>query len=180
MIANIYLIHTPSDDEKLSSVLLEARPSLVFVNGIRWPSPDPPLIPSIAAGTSRRVLLWDRAVYPDLPFVPNSDGSVTGPSTKYVISFDRSTLTLDGNGREALVSGALMWSAAVAGVAAQEFYRQVFKLARRCAPVKMRTTEGGLAKGFRAGTGAASWWAEKPSERVFGLNAAGVSAVPIL
>lgn len=94
-LASKHLILTGQDEEVLSGALLQALPSLVYVNGIRWAGSGSPLVSSISKSSASRVLLWDQSLFSELPSVRNSDGSSTGPSARYVISLDKSRLMVD-------------------------------------------------------------------------------------
>lgn len=170
---------TTRDEESLSVVLVRGVPTLVFIDGTTWPSESPPLVESIAAATTSRVLLWDRQAVPSLPTIRDSHGSVIGPSTGDVISFDKPRIVRDGTS-EVLVSGSLTWSSGDPSATQLEFHRLVWGTVRKTLPHKVRTLEGGIAQGFLAGPDAVSWWAQNSEARSFGLNAIRNSAIPIV
>lgn len=178
MIRSLYLILTTYDEELFSTNLSQTLPELAFVNGTRWESESPPLVSSISEASADRVLLWDRSLFPSLPCIRDAHGSVIGPSTRYVISLDKTSLARNYQEKEVLVSGALSWSAGNPSSAETKFYRTVWRIARKCAPTKVKVVSGDVATGFLAAEGAVRWWSENPDSRYFGLNAVEMLATP--
>jgi len=109
MLRTLYLVLSAADEADLSRQVAARSDTVAFVDGVLWPDEIPPLVPTIEAATSNRVLLWDRQVFPRLPLVRTAHGEIHGPSTRYVICLDRSAPTRFG-GLEVLVSGMLTWS----------------------------------------------------------------------
>jgi len=93
MLRTLYLVLSAADEADLSRQVAARSDTVAFVDGVLWPDEIPPLVPTIEAATSNRVLLWDRQVFPRLPFVRTAHGEIHGPSTRYVICLDRSAPT---------------------------------------------------------------------------------------
>jgi hypothetical protein len=77
------------DEKTFSEALLAAIPGIRFVDGQRWPSPDPPLIQSIDQAWSPEAFLWDPNVAASLPFRRRDTGDYQGPVVGPVIQLDR-------------------------------------------------------------------------------------------
>ncbi|WP_155123516.1 MULTISPECIES: hypothetical protein [unclassified Actinoplanes] len=179
LIKRLYLIMMPGDEEILISSLRGIIPGLLLVDGFKWPTPEPPLVGSIAEAKARRVLLWDERTFPVLPSVRQADGLFAGPSTRYVAALDRARVERGVNDADVLVSGSLSWSSSDESRESKEFGSAVMKAAKKVMRTKVRTQAGSRpAPQFLAGSCAVAWWKESPESRFFGLNAVGVLGVP--
>ena len=151
----IALLMTSVDEAILSTGLLELASSIAFVDGARWPSSEPPLRGSIDSCTDREVLIWNRALSPNLPASALPDGTYQGPGSGPVVQFLR--CVMDG---DELRSGRIAAGYASDDEARATFVEQVWKL------VKSTTTpvEGltGIGLGHRLGADAMRWYLEAP------------------
>lgn len=70
--------------------LVAADPTIRFIDGQRWPSTEPPIVPSINAAKTPEVFVWSPLVAPVLPMTLRPDGHVQGPTSGPVIQYARS------------------------------------------------------------------------------------------
>jgi hypothetical protein len=88
----IQLFMTARDEESFSRSLVELDPSISFIDGQRWPGHQPPTVSSISEASQTEVFIWSRGAAPALPSTKLSEGHVQGPSTGWVVQFERSML----------------------------------------------------------------------------------------
>ncbi len=86
-----HIFFTSADEDVFSAAIRKARPDAAFIDGSRWPSPEPPLVPSIALASESAVFIWPQALFPVLPVSPHTDRvAFQGPQSGCVVQFVRS------------------------------------------------------------------------------------------
>lgn len=80
-----------SEDERLFSERIKNQyPEAVFIDGIRWPTSQPPTKPSLSECEESWAYIWNPVIYPSLPFEPTADSRFRGPQSGLVIALKRS------------------------------------------------------------------------------------------
>ena len=179
MIKQIQLFLLADDEAAFSAALLNARPRLVFVDGARWNTSNPPLVESVSTCTSWWSFLWDTSVVESLPVYVRKDGKFEGPTAGLVIELTRSAL--QGG---ALLSGRLAASTDVAdkkvAQAMDRFADDVWKVMKAVtqAVIAVDPQTGKVIRDkvpeYRAGHHAAAWGFARAGELLPGSQRAGV------
>ena len=160
---SLYAFLTPPDEAGLSAALRALVSDIRFVDGYRWPTPEPPIRPAIESCTNRTVLLWSPQVNPVLPFARDYDGvHFLGPRTGTVVALDR------GIQRSSHLHPAWL-AASWEEPAMTHFVQQVWRALRAIAPSPPACVDpltGAIlterAPYFRVGRDAARWCLEAP------------------
>ena len=115
-----------ADEARLSVVLREGVSDIVFLDGIRWASEDPPAKRRIEDCLSDVIALWSPSAVSSLPCKEISSGVFMGPSSGVVIQMMRGA---ESGG--ILVSGQMGTAVEESNQAMMFFADQVFSCLRR-------------------------------------------------
>ena len=85
-----HILFTHKDEETFSSEIKNAFPETVFIDDNIWEKEIPLTNPSIVDCKSKFVYIWNREIYPTLPFIQRQDGKFQGPQSGMVIQLIRS------------------------------------------------------------------------------------------
>jgi hypothetical protein len=132
---------TALDEMLVSEVLKEEFPAIRFVDGSRWPSPEPVLVNSISNGSSRYVLLWPSDLMEKLPHVAHGD-EFDGPQSGVVMQMMRSRQVGDG-----LLSGQLGVGFSDEHAWMVDWSRSVVNALRRLNSMKLKAAGKGVVTG---------------------------------
>lgn len=162
MIKQIQLFFSIEDEVAFTNSIRLIRPRVSVVDGCRWISSIPPVVPSIAECSSPFAFLWDRAIVERLPFLPRGASEFEGPATSVVLEVTRSRK--QGN---LLLSGRLAASTGNSGsgvaVAMDQFAADVWMVMKAITVpvVAVDPSKGKIVREkvstYRAGRHAATW-----------------------
>src|SRR5690242_14793525 len=99
------ILMTADDEAEYTAVLTEADATILFVDGDRWLSAEPPTHASISECSSTFVYLWSRRLTPSLEARRRDDGRFDGPKAGVVLQVERS-IRLD----DEILSGSIAFA----------------------------------------------------------------------
>jgi hypothetical protein len=154
-----------ADEGALVAALRERISDLRLVCGGRWPTPDPPIVETIADCADHFVYLWSPTVVPDLPLIERA-GRYDGPKSGVVIQFQRSVLT----GTQ-LRAGRLAVGWSPASKAMTDFVNAAWAALRMVTTANVAVADGTPVRTHRIGFSAAAW--SPTGQHASGLQRAG-------
>lgn len=86
---SLNLLLSPSDEVELDVALKKLVPSVVYIDGQRWPTELPPTKPTFLECQNSPIYLWDPTIDSQLPTKLLADGRYQGPSSGMVIQYCR-------------------------------------------------------------------------------------------
>jgi len=127
---------TNKDEEVFSSEIKKLFPATVFINGSVWETEIPPAKSSIAECESKFVYIWNKEIYPNLPYMQREDEKFKGPQSGMVIMLIRSRF----NDETTLLSGEIAVGITVDRPEAEkmrDFVNSVWKILKKITPKKV-------------------------------------------
>lgn len=143
------ILFLQEDERELTSRLRVTYPALQVIDGIAWPTPAPPIAPSIEQCKSWCALLW-LGVPEKLPCVWQHNRYI-GPQTKWVVRVMRSQVK---NG--VLVSGQVDASYDPTDKAMGPFVEHVFAAVTKLRSGHVTNAEGKSIRAYAVGPSAAA------------------------
>lgn len=86
----------PEDEASVATAIAGRFPETKIVDGVLWPSADPPIRKTISDCEHRDVLLWPSAIFPRLPVRQTHHTYFEGPLSGVVVRWTRNRLSNDG------------------------------------------------------------------------------------
>lgn len=149
---------TAEDESAFSTELVRIVPEIAFVDGCYWPTPEPPVKETISKCANTMVLLWNRAITPQLPSVARRGApGYHGPQSGVVIQFIRSRIEASS-----IYSGSISvgWQLSTMS----EFVKLAFEALDTVASSRVEAVNpatgivlSSTTPGFRLGDHAAKW-----------------------
>jgi hypothetical protein len=165
LVRDVQLFMVPEDEEAFFGHLRSRFPALVVIDGRIWKDPEPPVRKRMADCQQHNVYLWNRTLYPTIPFSPRPAevGGFRGPNSGVVIQWLRC--------REAysvLKAGSLSVGASEDAMIA--FVKDVWSMMRRLTRNDLVNLLGNSASEFRLGEATRRWFLEDPTHRLRASN----------
>lgn len=132
---SIHVLLTNKDEEVFSLEIRKVFPATMFIDNMRWETQIPPAKLSITECESNFVYIWNKEIYPSLPFMQRKDGKFQGPQSGMVIQLIRSIYEDDF-----LLSGYLSVGISVDRPQVEEmidFVKKIWKILKKTAPRKV-------------------------------------------
>lgn len=80
---------TPADEEMFSELIRQQVPDLCWLDGSKWPSPEPPVRKSPSECQKNVIYLWSPSVHRKLMSKERPSGGFQGPGNVVVVMLDR-------------------------------------------------------------------------------------------
>ena len=128
-----HFLFTNKDEEIFSSEIRKAFPATMFIDDMRWETNIPPAKSSITECESKFVYIWNKEIYPNLPFMKRSDGKFQGPQSGMVIQMIRSRI----KDEITFLSGEIATGVADEDFEMVDFVKKVWKILKKAASKKV-------------------------------------------